>query len=452
MAKAFYLWLSIIATSISLIRALSSEPVNTRNNNKINNKNNNNGIKKNESNRFELPEVQRCNNKQKRSFDEQDFPFEAYYIDPLPKTRKPSEDRARAERLVRGRTYARQDAFTLEHLQDLPNLQDLSSPTRNDNNISFGMRLEVRIFVLLVSFFGFAPLTSTIADLMPAVKELESLSENNFVPGISIVYGTYLSLTLSMLYRRQQEITELCAKETSQLLQLTRRVFHLFRQDGPKRLAVAEYIADQVRILVKGSRGRELMKVIYSDPYEGIESLLHQYRDEMKPGDNSGSLLNVCSDAMSNIVLTRAERLSNESQFLPSAHFTVARVLAFMIVLGYIVATVPIVDENGQVPFASSAFFAVLCAVYSFFSTIAADLNDPFGGVYQIRRSGIASNLLAMKWMIQKDPLLTCEVNFEGEVGHPICWEDEELVEQLRGFGSNILNGGPNGNDEHIDI
>lgn len=230
---------------------------------------------------YELPKRAKCN---KRSFREQDFPPEAYYIDPIP-SRKSSDDGARAERLVRGRSYARQDAFTLDQLQELPNLQDLSSPPNETTNLAF--RNEFRIFILVASFLLFAPLTSMIADNMPAVNQLESLSENNFVPGISIVYGTYLSLTLSMLYRRQQQITELCAKETSQLLQLTRRIFHLFKKDQKKRLSVAEYIADQVRILVKASRGRELMKVIYSDPYEGIEELLHEYRDEMEQDDNS---------------------------------------------------------------------------------------------------------------------------------------------------------------------
>mmetsp|Transcript_7496 Transcript_7496/g.18017 ORF Transcript_7496/g.18017 Transcript_7496/m.18017 type:complete len:84 (+) Transcript_7496:184-435(+) len=73
---------------------------------------------------------------------------------------------------------------------------------------------------------------------------------------------------------------------------------------------------------------------------------------------------------MSNLVLARSERLSNESTFLPPAHFIVARVLAAMIIIGYTIATVPIVDAQGNPPVASSAFFAVLCAVYLFFSTI----------------------------------------------------------------------------------
>jgi len=58
-------------------------------------------------------------------------------------------------------------------------------------------------------------------------------------------------------------------------------------------------------------------------------------------------------------------------------------------------------------------------------------LNNPFSGVYQIRRSGIAANLLAIKWIIQKDPTLACEVHFEGEVGHEILWQDPLKMEQI---------------------
>jgi hypothetical protein len=48
----------------------------------------------------------------------------------------------------------------------------------------------------------------------------------------------------------------------------------------------------------------------------------------------------------------------------------VAKVLAAMLIVGYTIATVPIVVENGQPPLASSAFFSVLCGVYFFFSNI----------------------------------------------------------------------------------
>jgi hypothetical protein len=231
---------------------------------------------------YKKPLKKKCN---KRTFREQDFPPEVYNIDPLPSDSSQNACYARATRLIQGRSYARQNAFAVDQMQELPNLQDLSSPPNEMRSLVFLSRF--RVLGLVGSFLAFAPLTSMIATYMPAVNKLEALSENNFVPGISIVYGTYLSLTLSILYTRQQKITELCAKETSQLLQLTRRIMHLFRNDDRRRLSAAEYIADQVRILVKASRGRELMKVIYSDPYEGLDSLLNEYRDDMEKDDNS---------------------------------------------------------------------------------------------------------------------------------------------------------------------
>ena len=76
---------------------------------------------------------------------------------------------------------------------------------------------------------------------------------------------------------------------------------------------------------------------------------------------------------MPNLVLARSERLSNESTFLPPAHFVVARVLATMIIIGYTVAAVPMVDDQGNPPIISSAFLALLFAVYLFFSTIISE-------------------------------------------------------------------------------
>ncbi|KAL3939457.1 MAG: hypothetical protein SGBAC_005821 [Bacillariaceae sp.] len=452
----------------------------------------------------------------KWNFQQQDFPPEVYNIDPLPadSSTQPStpwgdvfgynnnnsldvpkqiengatvsstnDSYFRATRLVRGRSYARPNAFDLEQLYELPDLQDLASPPNPEyaddnlwtkNGALWFRTTPFRLGLLAISYFSFGPMVHFLYTHLPAIDKLESLSESNFVPGISIVYGTYLSLTLSILYSRQQKITELCAKETSQLLQLTRRVFQLFDDSSTKntmkgkvdvpasikstyKISAAEFIADQVRILVKTSRGRELMKIIYSDPYEGVDKVLNDYRDELVAMKNhqqqrntivdvsssmvcigrglyylllcrdkeeltlspsaqtTQALINTCSDQMGTLVLTRSQRLSNESTFLPPAHFIVARVLAALIIIGYTIATVPIVDVEGNPPVASSAFFAVLCTV----------------GVYQIRRSGIAANLLAIKWIIQKDPTLACEVNFEGEVGHEILWQDPLKMEEI---------------------
>ena len=47
------------------------------------------------------------------------------------------------------------------------------------------------------------------------------------------------------------------------------------------------------------------------------------------------------------------------------------------------------------------------------FYNFASDLNNPFEGVYQIRRSCVSSHLLQLKWLIANHPLLRGEIDFE---------------------------------------
>lgn len=76
-------------------------------------------------------------------------------------------------------------------------------------------------------------------------------------------------------------------------------------------------------------------------------------------------------------------------------------------------STLPIVAESGAPPNESSAIFAIFCGVYILFYNFSRDLNDPYTGVYQIRRSGPAAHLLAIKWLFVNDPLLKNNVDFE---------------------------------------
>lgn len=68
---------------------------------------------------------------------------------------------------------------------------------------------------------------------------------------------------------------------------------------------------------------------------------------------------------------------------------------------------------TGAPPNESSILFAVLTNVYILFYFFAADINNPFDGVYQIRRSSSACNLLEAKWLIANHPLVEGEVDFE---------------------------------------
>ncbi len=59
------------------------------------------------------------------------------------------------------------------------------------------------------------------------------------------------------------------------------------------------------------------------------------------------------------------------------------------------------------------ALFSVFSTVYVVFYTFAYDLNNPFKGVYQIRRSGPAAHLLQTRMLLLSDPRLRNRIQFD---------------------------------------
>jgi len=69
------------------------------------------------------------------------------------------------------------------------------------------------------------------------------------------LYGTFVSLTLSILYERQRKIQEAVALEASLLVYATRGLLSLFRKDKQLSLDAGQCTADQIRTLIASSRG-----------------------------------------------------------------------------------------------------------------------------------------------------------------------------------------------------
>jgi hypothetical protein len=88
-------------------------------------------------------------------------------------------------------------------------------------------------------------------------------------------------LTLSILYGRQQEIQDDVAIESSMLVFATRTLLSLFRQSPRLAEEAGQCSADQIRTLVKGSRGGELILLMYSDPYARMLELVDCYEERM---------------------------------------------------------------------------------------------------------------------------------------------------------------------------
>jgi len=241
---------------------------------------------------------------------------------------------------------------------------------------------------------------------------LDDVTES-FGPGVAILYGTFVSLTLSILYKRKEDIQNQGATESSLLAITTRNMLTLMKKDRMLAIGAGQCAADQIRVLTNGSRGDELMLVMYNDPYSRMLELLETKEEQMldlqqKPLE----LINNCRDNIRELFQVRATRLSDEALSLPRNHFFILTFLTVLILFGY---TIQISIEStiqGLPSNDSSIVFGLLCAIYILFYNFANDLNDPFGGIYQVRRSATASLLMQLKWFLLNHPTLKGEVDF----------------------------------------
>ena len=314
---------------------------------------------------------------------------------------------ARRTRLLNNRSYARADAFKLENLDRPPNLEDLSSFQKRRLFEGFWVSTPARFLSFSLAYLSF-PFIIKVLDtfVTMAPEELDGIA-SKFGPGVSILYGTFVSLTLSILYNRQRAIQDNVAVETALLTTLIRSLLSVFQSQKDLAVEAGQCVADQIRTLVRGSRGSELMLQIYSDPYARLLELI----DESTSTD--GSKVAYCRDILKDLVKTRANRLSDEALALPPTHFLILNILTILILVGYAVSILPTLNRIGEPSNESSILFASLVSIYVLFFNFANDVNNPFEGVYQIRRSVAASNMLEAKWLIANHPLLRNEVDFE---------------------------------------
>lgn len=351
----------------------------------------------------------------------------------------------RRTRLLRDRAYAKPEAFATENIANPPGLKDLSPPTRKDGEV-FWITNLARLLAFGISYAVFPFITRVLDGFVTMPPEKLDDIASKFGPGISILYGTFISLTLSILYRRQQEIQDDAAIEASMLVLMTRNLMSLFRKDSALLEEAGQCSADQVRTLVKGSRGGELILLMYSDPYARMLELVDCYEEKLiaeGKTDLGGksvsiamegkkiygfettlshgltsyspvqSLISSCRDTLKDLFKLRANRLSNEAQSLPATHFFILVTLTGLILLTYTVSILPTVDSSGNPSNEASLIFGILSSVYVLFYNFASDLNYPFSGVYQVRRSATASHLLELKWLIAHHPVLRGKVDFE---------------------------------------
>merc|ERR1719215_439994 len=165
--------------------------------------------------------------------------------------------------------------------------------------------------------------------------------------------------------------------------------------------------------LAQATRGDELMSIMYNDPYAQMLELLETKEEQLLSSQESATgAIDHCRDSIRELYQVRANRLSDEALALPPHHFFILSALTALILMGYTSQIVIESSMHGIASNESSLIFGLLCSTYMLFYNFATDLNDPFGGIYQVRRSATASHLLQMKWFLINHPTLKGEIDF----------------------------------------
>jgi hypothetical protein len=336
---------------------------------------------------------------------------ESFSLDygPIQDLQKSKQD----SRLRNDRSYARRGSFEGDRLRQPPGLYDLSTPPCPPKD-AFWVSIPARFISYAIAYYCFPYLTQFVDMFvtMPPLQ-LEAITAN-FGPGISILYGTFISLTLSILYNRQRSIQETVSVECAYLALLTKRIIALLQDHSVERTVQAgQAIADQIRALAQSSRGKELLVLMYTDPYARLGELVDEYEQRETADGNSGGRVAQCRDLLKDLYRTRAIRLSDESLALPPTHFFILNFSTMLMLLGFTVTILPTIDPAiGTPSHEGRLLFALLSTIYLLFYNFANDLNEPFQGVYQIRRSTAAGHLLQMRWFLVNHPVLAGQVDF----------------------------------------
>ena len=252
-------------------------------------------------------------------------------------------DSNRRTRLLNRRSYTSREPFEQRNINDPPCLHDLKPPP-SPSIESFWISVPYRVLSFALPYFSF-PFLIGFLDLYVTMKpdQLADIT-SKFGPGVSILYGTFISLTLSILYERQKDIQNDAAVEASLLALITRTLLNIFRSDEASSVEVGQSCADQIRILAKGSRGSELLAIMYSDPYARMLEIIEK-REATLMARNSGDLggeavaIGSCRQILEDLFKIRADRLSDESLAIPPTHFFIMTILTGFILLGYAIVS-----------------------------------------------------------------------------------------------------------------
>ena len=263
-----------------------------------------------------------------------------------------------------------------------------------------------RISVVVIAYTVYPHLIiEGVRGILPDNSEGVTAVTSGFAPAISLLYGSWLGLTFNILEQRIVELQRTAIRESAMLCSLCERTALLVHDiNVPSKsstMKLFEALFEQTTTLAIRSRQDELLQIANDDIYWVYRCCLKELQNDdvtFVPKDSVKDDIRACKDIVDELVLVRAERLSKETKSLPSAHFIILAIFSLQLLacFVFVIAQTPASLDDPALRLAFSFFAAVYLLVFNF----AIDLNDPFRGNYQIRRSAINANLIAARKQI----------------------------------------------------
>jgi len=325
------------------------------------------------------------------------------------------------------RIYA--NATKLRHLSGPITRDQLITPPQEAFRVTpdtVWITIPFRVSVLCLGYLVFPSLIEGLRGALPiaeaSVNDVTAVT-SEFAPAISLLYGAWLGLTFNILEERLGKLQRTATIESARLCTLCERSA-LFASEAPASICVPllQCLFEQTTMLAVQSREEEILSVANSNSiywnYRCTLRELDAYLTSKSSTSKEGELL-ALHDAVDELVAMRATRLSMETKSLPAAHFAILAIFSLQLLACFVYVCVqsPVPATDPPLRVAFSLFTAVYLLVFNF----AVDLNDPFRGNYQIRRTAINANLLAARRRIAETV---------GEE-QAIVWINEESKERL---------------------
>lgn len=264
------------------------------------------------------------------------------------------------------------------------------------------------------------------------------------LPGIGILFGSMISITYSILLGQQSVLQEAVTKEASSLARLAHDcdlLLSKYEVDELAALVPAQLVSTQLvgstkqkafqliwnhaDVLVGQSRLNELLMMMNgNDHLASLLSLIDNFKrpptpsvdtrhhnrksgstasdhidlppDEKESFNTDRILIEITRKTINDVMDARASRLNKEALSLPAIHFWIMTFLSLYHLTGFCFYTASNmkISNLDHPSFESNLMFATLATVFSLSINFAIDLNRPFEGAYQVRRSAVSCYLI----------------------------------------------------------